>query len=96
MVAECRLAERLGWIGPDVDRPPDRPCSNASACRPPPRASTPTPCSTRWAATRRTRAGGSASSCPAAIGRVELTDAPGEADVRAVLVASAEPSSAGR
>ena len=85
MVAETRLAERLGWIGADDDAAARSGCSTDSACRRRRRASTPTRLLAAMARDKKNRGGKIRFVLPRSIGRVELTDAAGEDDVRAVL-----------
>ena len=69
MVAECQLAERLGWIGPEVTL---RPESLARAVRSADRRSpdsTPIGCLTPWAAIRRTSVARSGLCCREPSGR---------------------------
>ncbi len=84
MVAEARLAERLGWIGPEVvgriagllDRlglPTSAPGLDTDRLL------------GAMGRDKKNRAGRIRFVLPRSIGRVELTDAAGEADVRAVL-----------
>ncbi len=86
MVAEARLAERLGWIGPEVvarivgvlDRlglPTSAPGLDAGRLL------------AAMGRDKKNRGGRIRFVLPRSIGRVELTDAAGEADVRAVLAA---------
>ena len=56
MVAEARLAERLGWIGA-AKAGRIAGLLAGSACRPPRRGSTLPPCSTRWPCDKKNRAG---------------------------------------
>lgn len=90
MVAECRIAERLGWIGPDVTArvvgllrrfglPVAAPGLDAGAL---------IEAMTR---DKKNRDGKIRFVLPRGIGRVELTDAAGVEDVRAALDPSAGP-----
>jgi 3-dehydroquinate synthase len=84
MVAECRLAERLGWIGPETTRRLERLLDHFGL---------PTSCEALAAdglmeamsRDKKNRAGSIRFVLPRRLGQVELTDAPGEADIRAVL-----------
>ncbi len=84
MVAECRLAERLGWIDhPTTDRlttlverfglPIAAPGLDPDALR------------DAMGRDKKNQDGRTRFVLPCEVGRVELTDAPGEADIRAVL-----------
>ena len=84
MAAECRLAERIGWIGPEttarvsalIDRfglPVAAPGLDPSALL------------DAMARDKKNQKGKVRFVLPRALGRVELTDAPAEADLRAVL-----------
>ncbi len=64
MVAESRLAERLGWIGPEVDGSAGHPAPAVRPAGRTRRGSTSMHSFMRWAATRRTRTAASVSSCP--------------------------------
>jgi 3-dehydroquinate synthase len=86
MVAECRLAERLGWIGPEVTA---RVRALVEQFRLPAAASGLETDDLLEAMTRdkKNQKGKIRFVLPRVIGRVELTDAPSEADIRAVLEA---------
>jgi 3-dehydroquinate synthase len=84
MVAESRLAERLGWIGPEVT---ERLISLLGRFRLPVEARGLEAEALLEAMTRdkKNRGGKVRFVLPRGLGRVELTDAPTEADIRAVL-----------
>ena len=84
MVAECRLAERLGWIGPELTArlvallelfglPVTAPGLDVDALI------------EAMSRDKKNQAGKTRFVLPRALGRVELTDAPTNVDVRAVL-----------
>ena len=87
MVAESRLAERIGWVGPDVTArlvallerfglPTSAPGLDPSALL------------DAMSHDKKNQKGKTRFVLPRAIGRVELTDAPGEADILAILTRS--------
>jgi 3-dehydroquinate synthase len=84
MVAECRLAQRLGWIGPDVVA---RLVGLLERLGLPTSATGLDPDLLLDAMRRdkKNRGGRVRFVLPRSIGRVELTDAPGETDIRAVI-----------
>ena len=84
MVAECRLAERLGWIDRSTT---DRLTSLVGRFGLPIAAPGLDPEALRVAMGRdkKNQGGRTRFVLPREVGRVELTDAPGEADIRAVL-----------
>ncbi len=84
MVAECRLAERLGWIKSDVT---DRLVRLLEAFELPVKAPGLDLAALKHAMSRdkKNRLGKIRFVLPRRIGQVELTDSPGEDDVQAVL-----------
>ena len=84
MVAECRLAERLGWIDRATT---DRLTTLVERFGLPIAAPGLDPDALRDAMGRdkKNQDGRTRFVLPREVGRVELTDAPGEADIRAVL-----------
>jgi 3-dehydroquinate synthase len=95
MVAEARLAERIGWVGPDVvariegllarlGLPTSAPGLDAGRLR------------AAMGRDKKNRAGRVRFVLPRSIGRVELTDAAGEAEIGACLAALGERERGGR
>jgi 3-dehydroquinate synthase len=86
MVAGCRLAERIGWLGPDTTA---RVLALTGRFGLPSTAPGIDPAALLDAMTRdkKNQKGKTRFVLPRAIGRVELTDAPGEAEVREALTA---------
>ncbi len=84
MVAEARLAERLGWIGPETTARLEALVRRFGLPTAAPGLD-PDALLDRMTRDKKNRGGTIRFVLPREIGRVELTDAPSEADIRAVL-----------